>query len=94
MVMDRLYHYLSEGYDKAEALRRAKLDFLEQATGQAQFPAYWGGWMLVGDRTPIMRLSPEYQVKAFVLVTLVFLIIGGGLVIKQNRLRRSRACFV
>ena len=56
-IMDRLYYYLADGYHKADALRQAKLDFLDQATAHTQLPSYWGGWMVVGDTTPLVTAS-------------------------------------
>ena len=58
-IMDRLYHYLAKGYAKADALRHAKLDFLGQASAHTQWPAYWGGWMLVGDTEPLVATSED-----------------------------------
>jgi CHAT domain-containing protein len=39
---------LVDGYDKGDALRQAKLDFLKPFAGQAR-PIYWAGFALVGD---------------------------------------------
>ena len=72
--MDQLYHYLAEGYDKAEALLRAKLDFPEQAIGAVQLPAYWGGWMLVGDTEPLVAATG----RSYWVAIISLLLIGGG----------------
>ncbi len=74
-IMDRLYHYLAQGHTKADALRYAKLDFLDQASAHTQWPAYWGGWMLVGDTEPLVANSEDYRCWW---VGLVLLVIGIG----------------
>ena len=70
-IMDRLYYYLAEGDDKAEALRRAKLDFLAQSDAPSQLPAYWGGWMVVGDTEPLVAASESYGWLWLVIVALL-----------------------
>ncbi|MCB0785373.1 MAG: CHAT domain-containing protein, partial [Flavobacteriales bacterium] len=52
-ILDRFYDGLADGLPKHEALRRAKLDFLDRAAGELALPYYWGGLVLVGDVTPV-----------------------------------------
>ena len=40
-------------YKKAKGLQQAKLQYLEQADTYKAAPFYWGGFYLVGDKTPI-----------------------------------------
>lgn len=44
---------LQKGYDKSEALRLAKLRFLEDQSNILQHPFYWGGMILMGEDGPI-----------------------------------------
>lgn len=46
--MDQFYYFLSRGFSKAEALRRAKLKFLESGTELAH-PYYWAAFVVNGD---------------------------------------------
>lgn len=52
-VMGFLYESLAEGLEKDEALRQAKLRYLETAKGQAAHPFYWAGWSMLGDARPV-----------------------------------------
>lgn len=40
--------YLNKGFPKSEALRKAKLDYLERADPLLRQPFYWGGMVLMG----------------------------------------------
>lgn len=45
--------YLDRGYSKSQALRRAKLDYLDQADAGLQHPFYWAGMVLLGQDGPV-----------------------------------------
>ena len=55
-IMVSFYKNLKTGDSKSEALRQAKLEFLErrQGTKLAQ-PYYWAGFVLYGDDSPIVN---------------------------------------
>jgi hypothetical protein len=46
-LMDVFYKNLKAGKGKAEALRQAKLTYLEK--GRKTFPHYWAAFVLTGD---------------------------------------------
>tara|TARA_R110002124_G_scaffold287348_1_gene473546 strand:- start:12739 stop:13557 length:819 start_codon:yes stop_codon:yes gene_type:complete len=78
-ILDSFYGYLENGLPKDEALRNAKLDYLNQAEGRTIHPQYWAGFILMGDTLPI-KLSPSvnyywYLGIGLLLVLAVFLII-------------------
>ncbi|MBN2805878.1 MAG: CHAT domain-containing protein [Prolixibacteraceae bacterium] len=52
-IMLRFYHYLFRGFQKSEALRRAKLDHIKNADPLKAHPYFWQGYILVGDPSPI-----------------------------------------
>jgi CHAT domain-containing protein len=52
-IMKRIYQNLAKGKNKAEALRQAKLDFINSAAGTASHPAYWSPFILIGNTDPI-----------------------------------------
>ncbi len=54
MLMIRLYGYLDEGYRKDKALRKAKLDFIEEAPPFKIHPAYWAGLISTGDQSKVL----------------------------------------
>lgn len=52
-LMDYFYRYLSQGLPKDEALRQAKLTYLETASVQKAHPFFWGNFVLMGNADPI-----------------------------------------
>lgn len=52
-LMTTFYRYLADGEPKDNALRKAKLDFLAEANEIQASPYFWGGFVLVGDNSPI-----------------------------------------
>ncbi|MCP4442762.1 MAG: CHAT domain-containing protein, partial [Aureispira sp.] len=48
-IMQKFYKNLSNGQDKATALRQAKLDYIQQARGIAAHPAFWAPFIQLGD---------------------------------------------
>jgi CHAT domain-containing protein len=50
-LVKRYYRHLAEGMDKSEALRQAKIDYLEYDELFAA-PYYWGGFLYIGERSP------------------------------------------
>ncbi|MEL7004653.1 MAG: CHAT domain-containing protein, partial [Bacteroidota bacterium] len=52
-LMASFYRYLSEGENKAQALRKAQLDFLDKAPEIRINPYFWGGFAVFGDPEPI-----------------------------------------
>ncbi|MEL6842075.1 MAG: CHAT domain-containing protein, partial [Bacteroidota bacterium] len=48
-----LYRRLLEGENKAEALRQAKLQYLDSAPPHALHPRYWAALVLTGEASPI-----------------------------------------
>ncbi|MAU14972.1 MAG: hypothetical protein CMH46_05470 [Muricauda sp.] len=78
-ILDKFYGYLENGLAKDEALRSAKLDYLNHAEGRTLHPQYWAGLILMGDTDPI-QLSPtmdNYWIIIFlglVLVAIFFII--------------------
>ena len=51
--MSDFYSGLASGLTKDAALRRAKLNFLEDAETLKVDPFYWAGFISVGDTAPI-----------------------------------------
>lgn len=52
--MRKFYAHLAEGMNKAEALRQAKLDYIDQTKNPvAAHPAFWSPFILMGDAEPV-----------------------------------------
>lgn len=76
-IMVSFYKNLNNGKSKSEALRQAKLQFIEnhQGTKLAQ-PYYWAGFVLYGSDIPIVSKEATiiwYVFMAIVLTALIFL---------------------
>lgn len=90
-IVEGFYGYLSKGYAKNEALRRAKLDYLDGHVGELAAPYYWSGLVLVGDVGGIGRDGGGWW---------FFLVMGGGVVVgvwmfwPRRRFPRSAAADV
>ncbi|MEO9850040.1 MAG: CHAT domain-containing tetratricopeptide repeat protein [Reichenbachiella sp.] len=52
-LMKYFYQNLKDGQSKSEALNNARKQYLATATGKARHPFYWGGFVLIGDDSPI-----------------------------------------
>lgn len=52
-LMKYFYQNLKDGQSKSLALNNARKQYLETATGKARHPFYWGGFVLIGDDSPV-----------------------------------------
>ena len=53
LIMDGFYAHLQEGLPKDEALRRAKLDYLEGNSALRAHPLFWAAFIPLGDMEPL-----------------------------------------
>lgn len=63
-VMKLFYTYLAQGMPKDEALRKAKLDYIELAKDLAAHPAFWAPFIQLGDASPI-ELKKKRTLSAY-----------------------------
>ena len=56
-LMVSFFQYLKSGNTKAEALQKAKLDFLNHATIVEAHPFHWAPFVLIGEDDPVQRGS-------------------------------------
>lgn len=92
-IMHHFYRNISKKTGKAEALRQAKLHYLQSSTAHATMPLYWAGIILQGNNEEI-TLSPrifkyngKYTVTAVILLMLVMLTYRSGFIrskVKSN----------
>lgn len=84
--MQAFYHFIQRGLSRDEALRRAKLRFMESGTELAD-PHYWAAFVLTGD-----ALRPVPRAIAWTTIAAVSLmLIGSGIAGVQFRRRRRPA---
>ncbi len=73
-IMRQFYLYLSDGLDKAEALRKAKLDYIKSAKGIKGHPAFWSPIIQVGNHDAISlerKLHWQWWVGGTILIIIV-----------------------
>ncbi len=75
-IMDVFYRELKKGKRKSEALRQAKLEFLEKSDNISQDPFYWGSFYVLGDDSPIEFDDNSHYWKYLLGITVVLLLIG------------------
>jgi len=81
------YENLVAGLSKDEALRKAKLHYLQTARGRMRSPQYWAGLVVLGDTTPV-RLSQRYPAMLFIIAIAAIAITTTGILLRR---RNSRA---
>ncbi len=74
-VMQSFYKYLKQGNNKAEALRKAKLDFLNAASPTGKDPYYWAPFVLVGNWQPI-DFSRTERVNPILWILSILAVVG------------------
>jgi len=57
-LMERFYRYIADGEDKGSALRHAQMDLIAEF-GERALPFYWAGFILVGDGSGKIPVSPD-----------------------------------
>ena len=66
--MALFYKFLSEGFDKSEALRKAKIEFIKKYSPN---PYYWAAFILSGN---VSKLNIKTNFNPVPLITVIFLI--------------------
>lgn len=72
-ILSRFYEYLAEGKRKSQALRAAKIDYLNSAKAFTVDPYYWGGLIFMGNDNPIPLKSKSS-------LNLIFLMVGAVII--------------
>ncbi|MEA3462785.1 MAG: CHAT domain-containing protein, partial [Bacteroidota bacterium] len=78
-LMTSFYKYLKRGRSKQEAMRLAKIEYLEEADDLTSNPYFWSGFVVLGDGSPI------YNKSGFAYWTIVIVIFAGLLIFFQLR---------
>jgi len=87
-IMEALYKNLKAGLPKDEALRRAKLQYLEQASAFQASPFHWAGFVTIGNIDPIeFDDSPKYY---WIILGLVGLVMGVFVMVGRRKWKANR----
>ena len=84
----RLHHYLKQGWEKDEALRQAKLDYLNDPDVHPaqKTPYYWANFVFIGDPAPIYENHRWWWWA----VGLLVVVLVGGLLLWRREQRRVK----
>ncbi|HEX2534892.1 MAG TPA: CHAT domain-containing protein [Chitinophagaceae bacterium] len=84
LLLEAFYQNLQEGMDKDEALRKAKLHYLEHAQGRVLAPPYWAGLVLMGDTSPVSLEKEPFSAWWWMAGTAVILALLCGYLYKRK----------
>jgi len=76
MILSSFYNYISKGYPKEEALRAAKIAYLENCDPAGALPLYWAGTIMTGDKYTL-KLNEPWLSRNWLLISFLLLITGG-----------------
>jgi CHAT domain-containing protein len=89
ILMTYFYQHLSQNLPKHQALRLAKLDFIERADSISAHPFFWAGFVLVGDESPL-QLSHKYSKAIFIAYTTGGIMVFAGSTYYYFRRRKKK----
>jgi len=72
-IMTSFYKYLDKGMRKDDALRFAKLDYIEVADPSYRHPYYWAGFTVAGDTSPIGESNSIFYYALIVILAVLSL---------------------
>ena len=89
-LTSRMHHYLKKGWKKDEALRQAKLDYLNDESVQPsqKAPYYWAHFVFIGDPAPIYN---DYRLWWWVGIGVLLLACAGLLLRRKKKRVREMA---
>ena len=89
IIMEEFYNNLSKGMKKPEALRQAKLAYMEQMDGIAAHPAFWSPFIQVGNSQAVeLNKKLDWNIWWWIGGAIV-LLIGGWMGWRRKGLERS-----
>ncbi len=74
-LMQSFYQNLAKGQNKAVALQRARIDYLQQAQGLSAHPAFWSAFIQLGDTAPIQIQKQSMGFYHYIFLSAMILIL-------------------
>ncbi|WP_153796984.1 CHAT domain-containing protein [Foetidibacter luteolus] len=86
ILIEYFYKNLLKGMPKDEALRQAKLAYLQQAQGRTLSPQYWAGLVVMGDTSPVAlaKKTNWWLVAGCIAAAVVLVGVGRKILIKRK----------
>lgn len=82
-LMPRFYEGLKEGTLKSDALRKAKLAYLDHSDPMMSSPYFWAGFVLIGDDSALP--PPESNYPLWITISLLgLLVLIGGIYLRRR----------
>jgi CHAT domain-containing protein len=88
ILLEAFYKNLANGFSKDEALRQAKLSYLQNTNGRMLAPQYWAGLIIMGDISPI-DLKQQSSFWLFLLPGILLLLAGGYFIFRKKTKGRA-----
>jgi CHAT domain-containing protein len=85
-ITEWFYQFVANGLPTDEALRQAKLKFIEESTGEKKLPFYWASPILTG-KAEIIRTKPRFP---FGDIIAIVVITGAALWLMSRKQKRKR----
>jgi CHAT domain-containing protein len=83
IIMKSFYQNLTDGMNKDEALRQAKLQYIKSAKGITAHPVFWSPFIQLGD-TKAIQFSRKGNLWVWSIGGLLVLLLTGGLLLKKR----------
>ena len=75
-LMEDFYNVLKKGASKSEALRKAKIDFINEADMLKAHPYFWASYVAIGDTSPIFGNETKKRTLAILIAAGILLAAG------------------
>jgi CHAT domain-containing protein len=87
-IMGSFYKNLKKGKTKNEALRLAKLEYLDNSNSRRAHPHYWLSYITLGNSDPLYK---SYDFYFFIILIVLLVAIVTDQVYKMKKARKKRA---
>lgn len=84
ILMRNYYKYLIKGCSKPDALRKAKLDYINTVPNEKKHPFYWSAYICIGDPSPI------YFSRHYIYIIVGIILIAVTLFVWNRKRKRKK----
>jgi len=88
-IMTAFYKYIKEGFTKNEALRKAKLDYLNEANAIKAHPYFWSAYVNIGNTDSLIEQSFLKKNIYFIVPVILILIISSYIILRKVKKKKA-----